>query len=104
MASSCALPVEIWVMVAVPLKSIVSAERYDAPMRQVAVGLNVGILFKPTATWRIGASYRSAETMDFKGTATITQISTGNAQLDAIVRSEERRVGKECRSRWSPYH
>src|SRR5256885_3916945 len=23
---------------------------------------------------------------------------------DAHVRSEERRVGKECRSRWSPYH
>ena len=22
----------------------------------------------------------------------------------ASVRSEERRVGKECRSRWSPYH
>ena len=22
----------------------------------------------------------------------------------ARVRSEERRVGKECRSRWSPYH
>ena len=22
----------------------------------------------------------------------------------AKVRSEERRVGKECRSRWSPYH
>ena len=22
----------------------------------------------------------------------------------AYVRSEERRVGKECRSRWSPYH
>ena len=22
----------------------------------------------------------------------------------ALVRSEERRVGKECRSRWSPYH
>ena len=25
-------------------------------------------------------------------------------QYDAAVRSEERRVGKECRSRWSPYH
>ena len=24
--------------------------------------------------------------------------------LDAESRSEERRVGKECRSRWSPYH
>src|SRR2546429_377844 len=26
------------------------------------------------------------------------------ASLDTIDRSEERRVGKECRSRWSPYH
>src|SRR5256885_3124435 len=25
-------------------------------------------------------------------------------QETAIARSEERRVGKECRSRWSPYH
>src|SRR2546422_11327176 len=24
--------------------------------------------------------------------------------LAEMVRSEERRVGKECRSRWSPYH
>src|SRR3712207_8434161 len=24
--------------------------------------------------------------------------------LDGGARSEERRVGKECRSRWSPYH
>src|SRR3712207_3607170 len=24
--------------------------------------------------------------------------------LNALTRSEERRVGKECRSRWSPYH
>src|SRR2546425_8751062 len=26
------------------------------------------------------------------------------ARLAADARSEERRVGKECRSRWSPYH
>ena len=26
------------------------------------------------------------------------------AMLVLTVRSEERRVGKECRSRWSPYH
>src|SRR6266496_1719774 len=25
-------------------------------------------------------------------------------QADRVWRSEERRVGKECRSRWSPYH
>ena len=23
---------------------------------------------------------------------------------NSVLRSEERRVGKECRSRWSPYH
>ena len=28
---------------------------------------------------------------------------TGSAGT-AVIRSEERRVGKECRSRWSPYH
>ena len=26
------------------------------------------------------------------------------AEVDRLIRSEERRVGKECRSRWSPYH
>ena len=48
-------------------------------------GWNAGVLFKPTSQWRIGASYRAAMTMDFGGTATITQISTGNAQFDALV-------------------
>jgi len=28
----------------------------------------------------------------------------GNSYLKQLERSEERRVGKECRSRWSPYH
>ena len=28
----------------------------------------------------------------------------GMAAALAVLRSEERRVGKECRSRWSPYH
>src|SRR2546430_10002776 len=30
----------------------------------------------------------------------------GSAKCDGLLdlRSEERRVGKECRSRWSPYH
>ena len=27
-----------------------------------------------------------------------------HTSVDGAVRSEERRVGKECRSRWSPYH
>src|SRR3712207_7040247 len=32
--------------------------------------------------------------------------AAGNQKLGSVngIRSEERRVGKECRSRWSPYH
>src|SRR3712207_5271810 len=29
---------------------------------------------------------------------------TTRYDIDMVKRSEERRVGKECRSRWSPYH
>ena len=28
----------------------------------------------------------------------------GSSNQENVLRSEERRVGKECRSRWSPYH
>ena len=31
-------------------------------------------------------------------------ITVFTAYICHIPRSEERRVGKECRSRWSPYH
>ena len=37
---------------------------------------------------------------DFKAAYSGRFIDTGIAEQ----RSEERRVGKECRSRWSPYH
>ena len=37
--------------------------------------------------------------------AGLEAISEGSILIDENkVRSEERRVGKECRSRWSPYH
>ena len=48
-----------------------------------------------------------------KATIIVADKPTKAAQLAAfeiqehvklITRSEERRVGKECRSRWSPYH
>ena len=42
--------------------------------------------------------------MEFGGTSS-TIIGKRNVQMKGgITRSEERRVGKECRSRWSPYH
>ena len=34
----------------------------------------------------------------------VNQGNTVSAATPPVRRSEERRVGKECRSRWSPYH
>ena len=41
----------------------------------------------------------------------LSELSWGTATIEGrvtrsytVTRSEERRVGKECRSRWSPYH
>ena len=36
--------------------------------------------------------------------APLTTEAIGAVTDPATLRSEERRVGKECRSRWSPYH
>jgi long-chain fatty acid transport protein len=49
------------------------------------MGYNVGILIKPTPRFRIGAAYRSAMDIELDGDADVTQISTGNPQLDAII-------------------
>jgi long-chain fatty acid transport protein len=52
------------------------------------IGFNAGILFKPTPRFRIGAAYRAAMDIDLDGDAEITQISTGNAQLDAVIKAQ----------------
>src|SRR3712207_6911924 len=36
--------------------------------------------------------------------ADFTLKTGGVTEQVTVIRSEERRVGKECRSRWSPYH
>src|SRR5215813_15378416 len=35
---------------------------------------------------------------------TVNEAAGTSPKLTPVARSEERRVGKECRSRWSPYH
>ena len=42
---------------------------------------------------------------DDYGNVTLVNVSgIYDEQPYLLIRSEERRVGKECRSRWSPYH
>ena len=46
----------------------------------------------------------AAEVRDFDAEAWFDRKQAKNTDLFVLCRSEERRVGKECRSRWSPYH
>ena len=70
-----------------------------------------------TATVAVSASSVLAQqpagvVTSLEGTATVARVSLPEPRLlqfkDGVYvhdrRSEERRVGKECRSRWSPYH
>jgi len=62
----------------------------ENPMRKVLY-----VLYQPYK-WIIFIPYLAASTIFF-GFLTVLLVPL-------LGRSEERRVGKECRSRWSPYH
>src|SRR5258708_22276734 len=66
-------------------------------------------------SWKFRTTYASLHAQDagnFPKTFPLTPPTsagrsvnmTGTLRAGSGVRSEERRVGKECRSRWSPYH
>src|SRR5258706_1892975 len=54
------------------------------------------------STWSVdtGSYSDGTRSLTFGSFATLQ----GGTGIDTFNRSEERRVGKECRSRWSPYH
>ena len=97
--------------------------RFGKFVKTTQPGLNYHIPFpvesvqtpKVTKVNRIDIGFRSERDSGFSqggGVADVPQESlmlTGdenivNIDFSVFWRSEERRVGKECRSRWSPYH
>jgi len=73
------------------LTSTVGANTYDIATEaietdtQSTTGWTAGMLFRPSPAFALGASYRSAITMDFEGVGTLTQIQTPDAQLNQLV-------------------
>ena len=51
----------------------------------------------------VGEQQLTGEIIEMHGDEASIQVYEETSGL-RLTRSEERRVGKECRSRWSPYH
>ena len=62
-----------------------------------------GQLLYTLSTPELEAKLQQAEAVK-SAAAALDQAAIAGARIQQIERSEERRVGKECRSRWSPYH
>src|SRR3712207_8175625 len=78
-----------------PGATLTSDEKLEVADALVELGIDV-----------MEAGFPAASPGDFEAVRTIANRVKGVvvAGLARCNRSEERRVGKECRSRWSPYH
>ena len=71
-------------------------------MKKVKVGIVGGSGYTGIELLRLLAQHPHAEIVTITGRK---DAGTHVAKMfPSLRRSEERRVGKECRSRWSPYH
>ena len=85
-----------------------STDRYVSPLSERYASKEMQFIFSPDMkfqTWRklwiaLAETEKELGLKDADGNPRIT-----DEQIEELkARSEERRVGKECRSRWSPYH
>ena len=86
-------------------------------MKRIVVACGSGVATSQTVASKINSMLEdegikaTVEAVDIKSLESIIDqidvyvtIVPGSQTFDKQLRSEERRVGKECRSRWSPYH
>ena len=80
-----------------------SSELRDAAFRWIADDPNpdTQVELQRVVAGAMGRNQAAIDDLADRMNGTLT---FGTAGLRGPVRSEERRVGKECRSRWSPYH
>src|SRR2546429_8200422 len=89
-------------------KISVGAPFFNLTFGPLFVPLMIAVPFGPLLAWKRGDLYGAAQRLIWAaGLGILALAVTFTIQRGGPVlapRSEERRVGKECRSRWSPYH
>ena len=72
------------------------------PMDETLTRISIDVSNRPYLIWKVKLKVEKLGEMD---TELFKEWFQAFSQAAGItLRSEERRVGKECRSRWSPYH
>ena len=79
----------------VKIGKYIASKRKSLGMTQKQLAEKLGMSDKSVSKWERGVCLPDVSV--YKELCSILGISLNE-------RSEERRVGKECRSRWSPYH
>ena len=69
-----------------------------------AIILLLNYIFVPALTYGSQLALGAIFVTLIYGILRFANFATGDMMAFGTMRSEERRVGKECRSRWSPYH
>src|SRR3989454_8669534 len=82
---------------AIPNLSEPHVVRHFTRLSQMNFGIDTGFYPLGSCTMKFKPKF----TEELAALPTVTRILPDQ---DESTRSEERRVGKECRSRWSPYH
>jgi len=78
-------------------------QRVNTPFRQLLTLM--GVQIEEGVTHLLELMLRPGPARDaFDDWNEVASLMLQRALHDVVGRSEERRVGKECRSRWSPYH
>src|SRR3989454_12008437 len=81
-----------------------TAEEYERAVAALGRTPNYTELGIFSVMWSEHCSYKSSRIHLKRLPTEGPRLIQGPGENAGVVRSEERRVGKECRSRWSPYH
>ena len=83
----------------------VKEARTKAGLKQDEFAKAIGVSLRTVSNYEAGTRYPKKRETYYK-MAEVLKVDVNYLLTDdeEFLRSEERRVGKECRSRWSPYH